>query len=143
MKKIILTLVATMFITLNANAQGIGYVDYDTITKNYSLSKKYNQTLQTKVKAIEAYSNQKQKEMNNAKSTNQKQTIATTAGKELDKKQKEYLALRDKYQAELTKNINSAVERVRVQKKLDIILNKKTVVSGGIDITQNVLVILK
>ena len=41
MKKAALSLICFMFLTLASNAAGIGYVNYDTVSKNYSLAKKY------------------------------------------------------------------------------------------------------
>lgn len=143
MKKIVLSIMSFMFLTLASNAAGIGYVNYDTISKTYPLAKKYTTDLNNKVNNIKNYTAQKDKEVANAKTAAQKANIRKTALTEIEKRQKDYLATRNKYEIDLTKKINTAVEQVRVQKKLDVVLNKSSVVAGGVDVTQAVLAILK
>lgn len=143
MKKTVLSILCFMCVTLASNAAGIGYINYDVVSKNYSLAKKYTTDLNNKVNAIKNYTTQKDKEVNNAKTAAQKATIRKTALAEIEKKQKDYLATRQKYEIDLTKKINAAAETVRVQKKLDVILNKDSVTAGGVDVTQAVLLILK
>ncbi len=143
MKKVILSILCFMFVTLASNAAGIGYINYDTVSKNYSLAKKYTTNLNNKVNSIKTYTTQKDREVNNAKTAAQKATIRKTALAEIEKKQKDYLATRQKYEADLSNKINAAAEKVRVQKKLDVILNKDYVAAGGVDVTQAVLAILK
>ena len=143
MKKTVLSILCFMCVTLASNAAGIGYINYDVVSKNYSLAKKYTTDLNNKVNAIKNYTTQKDKEVNNAKTAAQKATIRKTALAEIEKKQKDYLATRQKYEIDLSQKINAAAEKVRVQKKLDVILNKDSVTAGGIDVTQAVLSILK
>lgn len=143
MKKTILSVLCFMFLTLASNAAGIGYVNYDTISKTYPLAKRYTNDLNNKVNGIKNYTKQKEAEVNKAQSAAQKANIRKAALAEIERRQKDYLATRDRYELDLTKKINAAVEKVRVQKKLDIVLNKTSVVAGGVDITQSVLAILK
>lgn len=143
MKKIILSLMAFMFLTLASNAAGVGYVNYNVISQNYPLARKYTTDLNNKVNAIKTYTKQREDAVAKAKSAQEKSNIKKAALVEIEKKQKDYLATRDKYEIDLTKKINAAVEKVRVQKKLDIVLNKEAVITGGVDITQSVIAILK
>lgn len=143
MKKTMLSLLCFMCVTLASNAAGIGYINYDVISKNYSLAKKYTTDLNNKVNSIKKYTAQKDKEMVNAKTNAQKASIKKVAVAEIEKRQKDYLATRQRYEADLTKKINAAAEKVRAQKKLDAILNKDSVAAGGVDVTQAVLSILK
>lgn len=59
------------------------------------------------------------------------------------KNKKTTLQPEKKYEADLNKKIGAAAETVRVQKKLDVILNKDNVVAGGVDVTAAVMQILK
>lgn len=70
--------------------------NYDTVSTNYSLAKKYTNDLNNKVNAIRNYTNQKDKEVGNAKTAAQKAAIKKTALAEIEKKQKDYLATRKK-----------------------------------------------
>lgn len=132
-----------MFLTLASNAAGVGYVNYNVIANSYPLAKKYTTELSTKVADIKAYTKQQEKAVEKAKTAAEKTAIKKAAVTEIEKRQKDYLAARDKYEVDLTKKINEAVEKIRVQKKLDVVLNKESVISGGIDITQSVIAIIK
>ena len=143
MKKTMVSILCFMCVTLASNAAGIGYINYDVVSQNYSLAKKYTTDLNNKVNSIKTYTAQKDKEVNNAKTAAQKATIRKAALAEIEKKQKDYLLTRQKYEADLTKKINAAAETVRVQKKLDAVLNKDSVAAGGVDVTRAVLSILK
>lgn len=143
MKKTMLSILCFMCVTLASNAAGIGYINYDVVSKNYSLAKRYTNDLNNKVNSIKTYTAQKDKEVANAKTAAQKANIRKAALAEIEKKQKDYLTTRQRYEADLTKKINAAAETVRVQKKLDAVLNKDSVAAGGVDVTQAVLSILK
>lgn len=143
MKKTMLSILCFMCVTLASNAAGIGYINYDVVSKNYSLAKRYINDLNNKVNSIKTYTAQKDKEVANAKTAAQKANIRKAALAEIEKKQKDYLTTRQRYEADLTKKINAAAETVRVQKKLDAVLNKDSVAAGGVDVTQAVLSILK
>lgn len=143
MKKVIFSILCFTCVTLASNAAGVGYINYDTVSSNYSLAKKYTSDLNNKVNAIRNYTNQKDKEVGNAKTAAQKASIKKAALAEIEKKQKDYLATRQRYEADLNKKIAAAAETVRVQKKLDVVLNKDYVVAGGVDVTAAVMQILK
>jgi len=143
MKKVLLSMLAFMFFTLSANAAGVGVVNYDEISKNYSVAKRYNADLNNRVNAIKNLTKQKQKAVDEAKTNAEKTKLKKEALAQIEAKQKEYVQIRDRYEIELTKKINAAVETVRVQKKLDVVINSGAVITGGVNITKDVLAILK
>ena len=143
MKKVIVSILCFISVTMASNAAGIGYINYDVVSSNYSLAKKYTNDLNNKVNSIKTYTAQKDKEVTNAKTAAQKASIRKAALAEIEKRQKDYLATRKRYEQDLSNKIKTAAETVRVQKKLDVILNKDFVTAGGVDVTQAVLSILK
>ena len=143
MKKVIVSILCFISVTMASNAAGIGYINYDVVSSNYSLAKKYTNDLNNKVNSIKTYTTQKDKEVTNAKTAAQKASIRKAALAEIEKRQKDYLATRKRYEQDLSNKIKTAAETVRVQKKLDVILNKDFVTAGGVDVTQAVLSILK
>ncbi len=143
MKKVIVSILCFISVTMASNAAGIGYINYDVVSSNYSLAKKYTNNLNNKVNSIKTYTAQKDKEVTNAKTAAQKASIRKAALAEIEKRQKDYLATRKRYEQDLSNKIKTAAETVRVQKKLDVILNKDFVTAGGVDVTQAVLSILK
>ncbi len=126
-----------------ANAAGIGYVDYNKVSTTYSLAKKYTAELDAKIVAIENYAKAQQAKANAAKTAAEKKTITDAAVKQVRAKQKEYADTRNKREQELTQKVVAAAEKVRISKNLDIIIKKDSRVTGGIDVTADVLNILK
>lgn len=126
-----------------ANAAGIGYVDYNKVSTTYSLARKYTAELDAKIVAIENYAKAQQAKANAAKTAAEKKTITDAAVKQVRAKQKEYADTRNKREQELTQKVVAAAEKVRISKNLDIIIKKDSRVTGGIDVTADVLNILK
>lgn len=124
-------------------AAGIGYVDYDKVSTQYSLAKKYSADLDKKITDINTYASSQNKRVAAAKTDAEKKQIRTEALKNIRVKQQNYITTRNKYEAELTAKVVAASEKVRVSKNLDIILKKNARVTGGVDCTQDVLNILK
>lgn len=143
-KKTVITTVLALGLGIGAaNAGGIGYVDYNKVSTSYSLAKKYTAELDKKITAIEAYAKAQQAKANAAKTAAEKKTITDAAVQQVRAKQKEYATARNKYEAELTQKVVAAAEKVRISKNLDIIIKKDTRVTGGVDVTTDVLNILK
>ena len=143
MKKLVLSALSFMFLTLASNAAGIGYLDYDKVSNNYPLATKYNKELNSKVSAIKSYTQKRQDLVTKAKTTEEKAKLKKESLAQIDKMEKEYLTLRDKYVVELKSKILAAAQKVRTEKKLDIILNVDSTVVGGIDVTDDVIKALK
>lgn len=144
MKKILASLFTISILTVsNAAFAAIGYVDYSYISKNYPLAQKYTQTLKTKNAAIVTYAKQKDNQVKAAKTQAEKTKIRKEGIAQVQAKQKEVISLKQKYEAELEAKVAAAAEKVRVQKKLDMIVKKDARVAGGVNCTNDVLNILK
>lgn len=126
-----------------ANAAGIGYVDYNRVSTQYSLAKKYTNELDNKLKSIKTYAETQQKRANAAKTAAEKKSITDAAVQQVRLKQQDYTSTRNRYEAELTNKVVAAAEKVRASKGLDIIIKKDSRVTGGVDCTTEVLNILK
>jgi len=145
MKKTVITALlalAAMF-SVNASFAAIGYVDYGKVSTDYPLAKRYTLELDKKVDAIRAYTAAQDKKISAAKTAAEKKAIGTESMKQLQIKQKDYVATRTRYENELTAKVVAAAEKVRVAKKLDIIIKKDSRVTGGVDCTLDVLNALK
>ena len=144
MKKILSLLSVISILTVsNAAFAAIGYVDYGYISKNYPLAQKYTQTLKTKNAAIITYAKQKDAQVKAAKTNAEKEKIRKEGIAQVNAKQKEIITLKQRYEAELEAKVAAAAEKVRVQKKLDMIVKKDARVAGGVNCTNDVLTILK
>ncbi len=145
MKKTVITALLALVCAcgINASFAAIGYVDYGKVSTDYPLAKRYTAELDKKVAAIRTYTQAQDKKIAAAKTDAEKKAIGTESLKQLQLKQKDYVATRTRYENELTAKVVAAAEKVRVAKKLDIIIKKDSRVTGGVDCTLDVLNALK
>lgn len=141
MKKIILSL--SIMLSLAALADGIGYVDYDVMYKNIPISKQLQTQIDAKVQEVRAY-NKQTSVLSKAQTTKEAKAQVISQRKEgLYKIEKEYIDLRYKQQDIVRAKVKAAATIVRAQKNLDIIIDKKSAIVGGVDCTQEVLKAVK
>lgn len=144
MKKIFgLISVLMVLQTAQAAFAEVGYVDYSYISKNYPLAVKYNSTLKSKSQAIRTYAEQKDAQVAKAQTQAEKQKIKKEGIAQVQLKQQELNTLRAKYENELNSNVRAASEQVRVKKNLDMIIKGDARITGGVNCTNDVLMILK
>lgn len=145
MKKTVITALFALIsmVSINASFAAIGYVDYGKVSTEYPLAKRYTAELDKKVAAIKAYTTAQDKKITAAKTDAEKKAIGTESVKQLQIKQRDYVATRTRYENELTAKVVAAAEKVRVAKKLDMIIKKDSRVTGGVDCTLDVLNALK
>jgi len=146
MKKTIITALLAIAVSAGVSASyaaGIGYVDYAKVSTQYSLAKKYTAELDKKVTAIQNYAAAQDKKLATAKTDAERKTIRTEALKQVALKKQDYVATRNRYEAELTAKVVAAAEKIRVAKKLDVIIKKDSRVTGGVDCTAELLNALK
>lgn len=138
MKKISLLLLLLLF-TSTAFAAVVGYVDYDYIYENYSKSKEYTTKINAKAKEIKDYVQETQKQINKVTELDTKNKTIVDRKAGLEKLKKEYSSLIAQQEKLVRTKVKKAGETVRIQKELEIIVNKKTWVTGGVDCTADIL----
>lgn len=111
----------------SASAAGIGYVNSNALLQAHPKMQKAQLDMRTAVqKAEESF-----KSRSAGKTDQEKQQIATELQKEMD--QKERAAMQP-----ILSDIMKAIQQVRQEKGLDIILEQGAVVDGGVDVTSAV-----
>lgn len=140
MKKLLLTL--SVLLTANCFA-AVGYVDYTYIYKNLPISKSYQQRIDTKASEVRNYNLQTQNLMKTQSTAELKAKVRDSRKDNLYKLEKEYIDLRYKQEAVVKEKVAKAADIVRAQKGLDMIVDKKSRVSGGVDCTQEILRAIK
>lgn len=143
MKKIIVLVILSLFCITNVFAQGIGYIDYNKVVNDYSLTKKYKKDLDFKTDSLKEYVKKQETKIKNAQTKEEKQEIQKQTYKEIENMQKDYITSKENKEKEVINNIKKAAEKVRTDKNLDIILKKDMTVSGGVDCTNDVIKELK
>lgn len=140
MRKILLSL--SVLLMANCFA-AVGFVDYTYIYKNLAISKSYQQRIDTKANEVRSYNLQTQNLMKAQPTAEAKAKVRDTRKENLYKLEKEYIDLRYKQEAVVKEKVSKAADIVRAQKGLDMIIDKKSRVAGGIDCTQDILRAIK
>ena len=134
MKKIILILIL-LTITAPVFAGGVGYINYDKVIQNYQFAKSTLREIETKSNEIQQYLLSKEKEFAQIESAVQKKKFEETVRIELKAKENAFNAFREKREEEVYSRIHAVSEKIRLEKGLDVVLDSRSVFSGGLDIT--------
>ena len=111
----------------SASAAGIGYVNSNALLQAHPKMQKAQLDMSTAAQKAEASF----KSRSAGKTDQEKQQIATELQKEMD--QKERAAMQP-----ILSDIMKAIQQVRQEKGLDVILEQGAVVDGGVDVTSAV-----
>ena len=111
----------------SASAAGIGYVNSNALLQAHPKMQKARLDMRTAAQKAEASF----KSRSAGKTDQEKQQIATELQKEMD--QKERAAMQP-----ILSDIMKAIQQVRQEKGLDVILEQGAVVDGGVDVTSAV-----
>ena len=111
----------------SASAAGIGYVNSNALLQAHPKMQKAQLDMRTAAQYPEASINSRSA----VKTDQEKQHIATELQKEMD--QKERAAMQP-----ILSDIMKAIQQVRQEKGLDVILEQGAVVDGGVDVTSAV-----
>ena len=139
MKKNIILILTLFLLAQTSFAIEIGYVDIAKVVSNYSLAQKYKKEEDNKYKEINNVIKQQEKEISKIKDETVKNLKRKEAVIKIEQKQQEYIILRKKREDEISNKIKAVADKIRAEKKLDIIVRKESAISGGIDVTQAVI----
>lgn len=127
---------------LQVYAEGFAYIDTEKIMSNYSKAQELSVDLKTKTTDLQKIALNAIKNVKLAK-ISQRKLLEDKYKKEFKEKQTLYKL---QYLSELQKvesDIQDAVITVAKSKNVSLILNKNSVMYGGIDLTYDVLAVLK
>ena len=122
-----------------AFAGGVGYVNYDKVVENYQYAKTSLREIETKNKEIQQFLITKEEEFNKIESAVQKKKFEDTVRVELKAKEDAFNSFREKREEQVYTRIHAVTEKIRLEKGLDAILDARSVFSGGIDITNDLI----
>ncbi len=138
MKKIITTILI-LTLTLPTFAGGVGYINYDKVIQNYQYAKNTLTQIETKNNEIKQYLMMKEAEFNKLESAVQKQKFEATVQAELRTKEQAFNDFRERKEEDVYNRIHAVTEKIRLEKGLDAIIDSRSVFSGGIDITNDLI----
>ena len=120
-------------------AGGIGYVNYDKVLSEYQYAKTTMRDVENKNLEIRKYLEQKEIEFAKLETPLQKQKFEASVKQELKVKERALNDFKTKREESVYKRIHAVSEKIRVDKNLDAILDIRSVFSGGVDITEEMI----
>ncbi len=120
-------------------AGGVGYVNYDRVVENYQYAKSSLREIETKSNEIQQFLINKENEFNKIESAVQKKKFEDTVRIELKAKEDAFNSFREKREEQVYTRIHAVTEKIRLEKGLDAILDARSVFSGGVDITNDLI----
>jgi Skp family chaperone for outer membrane proteins len=138
MKNILITLLLMTF-CMPVFAGGVGYINYEKVILEYQFAKNTAREIETKANEIEKYLEAKEAEFNKLESPVQKNKLEATVRNEMKTKEAAFNDFRNKKEELVYTKIHAVSEKIRLEKGLDAILDRRSVFSGGVDITDELI----
>lgn len=145
MKKLFnLVLAVALFLCTNiaAMAENIGVIDVTQVWEQYSASVKIDKAADAKDVELEKYLLEKKRLIAEGSSPVERKNLEDKYAKEFQTKVDETKKWYAAEQKKLEDSMMAAIKQVSTQKGLGVVLNKKSAIYGGVDITTDVLLIL-
>ena len=120
-------------------AGGIGYVDYNKVIKEYLFAKASMREVEKKNIEMNDYLKNKEEEFNKLETPLQKQKFEASVQQELRVKEQALNDFKAKREEAVYKRIHAVSEKIRVNKGFDAILDARSVFSGGVDVTDEMI----
>ena len=150
MKKISVVAISVFIMGImvgSVNAASLGYIDYQKVFSGYEKTKKAEEQINKKTQILQEEVTKKQKqiekEKENGMANDDLKTLVTKIQKELEPKQQEIINLKQKLESEIRDDIVKATADISKKEGLEAIVDKKAIITGGVDITDKVIEQLK
>ncbi len=138
--KISFLITALLAITaVQAQADTIGYADFKKIENNYIYAQKAYKDIDAKVLSLQQYLIDKDKEYKSIDSPLSKKTFEEKTEKEYKAKEDAVVKLKLEKENEIFNNIQNASKIVSAQKNIDVVFDYRVILTGGVDLTQDII----
>lgn len=138
-KSIFLALAIIFTAALSANAQTIGYADFQKVIEQYTFAKNAYKDIDNKLLELQQYAIDKDKQYKTIESPIQKKTFEEQIQKEFKTREDKIYNLKVSKETEIKNNVLNASKAVAAAKKLDVILDYGVVYAGGVDVTNDII----
>ena len=128
-----------LFIGNSVSADTIGCADFKKIETNYVYAQKAHKEIDDKVLGLQQYLINKDKEYKSIESPLSRKNFEQKVEKEYKAKEEALMKLKVQKEEEIFNNIQSASKIVSAQKKIDVVFDYRVILSGGVDITQDII----
>ena len=135
-----LLMAAGLFLSLGsqANAAGIGYIDYQKVQDNFPFAQQAIKEIDAKALEMQQYMVYKSLD-----TPLKKQNFEEQTAKEFKLKQDAYIRLKSQKEEQVYNKIQAATKQVLVEQKLDAVVDYRVIFVGGVDISDIVIQKLK
>lgn len=141
--KLFISTLICMFMLISCacavSAKNTGVVDLSKVIENYTKAQEVAADLKLKEGELQKFITEAQEKIKKAESPVEKKNLEEKLGEQFNIKRNAFA----KEQSEKWQNIENKVfekiKKVAAEKKLDIVLNKQSVIIGGNDITEEVI----
>ena len=141
-----ISILTMLLMTCPANAATIGYIDVEKVFSNYEKTKKTQEDVRRKGQIIQDEIINKQKELEKEKSKGMPEAglrnLVDKFEKEIGPKKTAIEEYQKKMKQEIYNDIKKATETTAKKMGLEIVLDKTALITGGTDITDEVISLL-
>lgn len=138
-KSIFIAMVIMLTAALSANADTIGYADFQRVIEEYTFAKSAYKDIDNKLLELQQYAIDKDKQYKTIESPIQKKTFEDQIQKEFKTREDKIYNLKVSKETEIKNNVLAASKAVAAAKKLDVILDYGVVYAGGVDVTNDII----
>lgn len=144
-KLLALLMTAGLFLTLGnqANAAGIGYIDYQKVQDGFPFAQQAIKEIDAKALEMQQYMVDKEKQYKALDTPLKKQNFEAQTAREFKLKEDAYMKLKNQKEEQVYNKIQAATKQVLVEQKLDAIVDYRVIFVGGVDISDLVIQKLK
>lgn len=132
-------LLTSLFIAGNAFSQTIGVLDYKAVLSNYNYAKETIKMLDSKDTEMQQYMLDKEKQFKNINSPVERKNFEERVQREYKSKIEALTKLKIQKEEEIYNNVLNATRKIATQKKIDIVVDSSVIITGGINITNDVI----
>ncbi len=140
-----LLMTAGLFLSLGsqANAAGIGYIDYQKVQENFPFAQQAIKEIDAKALEMQQYMVDKEKQYKALDTPLKKQNFEEQTAREFKLKEEAYMRLKSQKEEQVYNKIQAATKQVLVEQKLDAVVDYRVIFVGGVDISDIVIQKLK
>ena len=140
-----LIMTAGLFMALGnqANAAGVGYIDYQKVQESFPFAQQAVKEIDEKALEMQQYMVDKEKQYKALDTPLKKQNFEDQTAREFKMKQDSFMRLKADKEEQIYNKIQAATKQVLVEQKLDAIIDYRVIFVGGVDISDLVIQKLK
>lgn len=139
----LLLLGAGLLLGLQANAAGVGYIDYQKVQENFPFAQQAVKEIDSKALEMQQFMVDKEKQYKNLDTPLKKQNFEEQTAREFKLKEDAYMRLKSQKEEQVYNKIQAATKQVLVEQRLDAIVDYRVIFVGGVDISDLVIQKLK